>query len=478
MNTLADVDTAPSVQSARPTQHANPGFGPTRHASLAPRYTSYPTADQFDAEFSARRYQRHIRRLRGGAYGPLSVYVHVPFCQSLCYYCACNKVIAPTRDRVEPYLQALLREIDLTAQCCGDAQPVVQMHWGGGTPTFLTDDEIDRVLKHLQGRFAYARHCELSIEVDPRTVDAGRVAALAQLGFNRLSLGIQDFDPAVQRAINRVQPSDMVADVLDAARVAGFSSTNFDLIYGLPNQTVEGFADTLDRVEAMRPERIALYSYAHLPERFKSQRLIRSVDMPTDAEKAALFDLARNRLAAAGYHHIGLDHFALPTDAIAVASAMGRLYRNFQGYSTRPECSVLGFGPSAISRVGGCYSQNAHSLKDYLDTTSFGELPVVRGIELTPDDLARRAVITAIMCQGYVDKRTVEIAHLITFDTYFAPELQAMRVLVECGWVNLDPDSIEVTACGRRDGLREVASVFDVYLADSRRPAGTERFLS
>ena len=444
-----------------------------------PRYTSYPTADRFIEAFGADDYVQALqqRRRGGGAMKlPLSLYVHIPFCESLCYYCACNKVITKHHERAQEYLRYLGREVVLQTTHLGLGQVVSQLHLGGGSPTFLSDDELRALMAMLRRSFALAPGGEYSIEVDPRTVDAGRLAVLAELGFNRLSFGVQDFEPAVQKAVHRIQPTEQVFSLVETARKLGFESINVDLIYGLPRQTPESFERTLAQMTALRPDRIALYAYAHLPERFKPQRRIVAADLPSASAKVAMLSRALAVFEAAGYVYVGMDHFSLPNDALAVAKRQGRLHRNFQGYSTQPDCDVIALGVSAIGRVGASYSQNAKTLDDYYDHLDQERLPVVRGLALSRDDVVRRAVIMALMCQGAVEHESVELAHLIDFRSYFAVELESLQVLAERGLVALDDSSIQVTAKGWFF-VRAVAMVFDRYLQADRNRSKFSRII-
>jgi oxygen-independent coproporphyrinogen-3 oxidase len=435
-----------------------------------PRYTSYPTADRFIEAFGPADYRGALRSrqqvaARGAA--PLSLYVHIPFCESVCYYCACNKVITKHHDRAAPYLDSLEVEIGLHTTELGSRAPVTQLHFGGGSPTFLSNDELSRVMGVLRRSFAISDHAEVSIEVDPRTADPQRLAHLASLGFNRLSFGVQDFDPDVQVAVHRVQSLESVQSLLEAARALDFKSTNVDLIYGLPKQTSESFAQTVAQVIALRPDRIALYAYAHLPQRFKPQRRIDAALLPAGSQKLMMLSQAIAGFTGSGYDYIGMDHFALPDDSLAVAKRQGRLHRNFQGYSTQPDCDVIGLGVSAIGRVGSTYSQNAKTLADYTDALAHGEFPIVRGLALSRDDLLRRAVIMAVMCQGRVDFESVQVAHLIDFRKVFAAELVALESLQASGLVTIDDQSVEVTALGWYF-VRSIAMVFDRHLQTDR----------
>ena len=444
-----------------------------------PRYTSYPTADRFVEAFGDEDYvlALHQRQIGSAAKAlPLSLYVHIPFCESLCYYCACNKIITKHHERAEVYLRYLNREIDLHTAHCGKGQVVSQLHLGGGTPTFLTDEGLRELMAMLKRSFTLAPGGEYSIEVDPRTVDADRLAVLAELGFNRLSFGVQDFDPEVQKAVHRIQPAEQVFALVASARKLGFESINVDLIYGLPRQTPESFDRTLAQVTQLRPDRIALYAYAHLPERFKPQRRIVSAELPTGAGKVSMLSRSLEAFMAAGYVYVGMDHFALPDDALAVAKRQGRLHRNFQGYSTQPDCDLIGLGVSAIGRVGATYSQNAKTLDEYYDLLNQGRLPVVRGLALTRDDLVRRAVIMALMCQGELIFESVEHAWLIDFKHYFAPEIEQLEGMAEQGLVEIRPDGISVSAMGWFF-VRGIAMVFDRYLQADRNRARFSRII-
>jgi oxygen-independent coproporphyrinogen-3 oxidase len=442
-----------------------------------PRYTSYPTADRFVEAFGP---EQHLQALAGRGEGaavsqPLSLYVHIPFCESLCYYCACNKIITKHHERAEPYLAYLEREAALHAAALG-RRTVTQLHLGGGSPTFLSDGEIAELMVMLRRHFDIAPQGEFSVEVDPRTVDAGRLRALADMGFNRLSFGVQDFEPAVQKAVHRIQPASQVFDLVGTARQIGFDSVNVDLIYGLPRQTIDSFDRTLAQVARLRPDRIALYAYAHLPARFKPQRRIDEAELPRAADKVAMLSRSIAALLAAGYVYIGMDHFALPADALAVAKRQGRLHRNFQGYSTQPDCDLVGLGVSAISRVGTTYSQNAKTLAEYQDLIDRGNVPVVRGLSLSRDDLVRRAVIMALMCQGHVSFESIEIAWLLDFRTYFAHELLALSQMADDGLVVVDDAGIQVTARGWFF-VRAVAMVFDRYLQADRNRTRFSRII-
>jgi len=438
-----------------------------------PRYTSYPTADRFVEAFTSEQFVQALEQRRSGAAAmvlPLSLYVHIPFCESLCYYCACNKIITKHHDRGEAYLRYLSREVDLHTAHLGLGQSVSQLHLGGGTPTFLSDSELRELMAMLRRSFTFAPGGEYSIEVDPRTVDATRLATLAELGFNRLSFGVQDFDPVVQKAVHRIQPAEQVFALVASARRLGFESINLDLIYGLPQQTPESFDRTLAQVNELRPDRIALYAYAHLPERFKPQRRIITAELPNADAKVSMLSRSLAAFQDAGYVYVGMDHFALPNDSLAVAKRQGRLHRNFQGYSTQADCDLVGLGVSAIGRVGATYSQNAKTLEEYYDHLDQGRLPVVRGLALSRDDLLRRAVIMAVMCQGQLQYESIELAYLIDFKHYFAAELETLAGMQDQGLVEVNDTGIQVSAMGWFF-VRGVAMVFDRYLQADRTRA-------
>ncbi len=436
-----------------------------------PRYTSYPTADRFVEAFGAAEYRQALRqRAQGAVVGgapPLSLYVHIPFCEALCYYCACNKIITKHHSRGREYLGLLEQEIDLHAAELGRGQPVSQLHLGGGSPTFLADDELSDLMDMLRRAFRPTAEAEISIEVDPRTASRERLRHLAALGFNRISFGIQDFDPDVQVAVHRVQSFDSVRELVLEARALNFESINADLIYGLPKQTPASFGRTIAQVAELRPTRIALYAYAHLPQRFKPQRRIDAAALPSAEERIQMLRSALAGFIGSDYVYIGMDHFALPGDALAIAKRQGRLHRNFQGYTTQPDCDLIALGVSAIGRIGATYSQNAKTLPEYSDALAQGGFPVVRGLALSRDDLLRRAVIMALMCQGRVEFESIELSHLIDFRATFAPELQRLEPLVEMGLVELSPEAIQVTPTGWFF-VRAVAMVFDRNLQADR----------
>jgi oxygen-independent coproporphyrinogen-3 oxidase len=430
-----------------------------RMTQRGPRYTSYPTADRFTPAFGAEAFAAAARPGK-----PLSLYVHIPFCESLCYYCACNKIITHDRAKAEKYLGYLLREIDMQASLFAAGAVVEQLHFGGGTPTYLTDAQMGDLLGHLRSRYAFASDDvgEFSIEIDPRTVDASRIRTLRRQGFNRLSLGVQDFDEDVQRAVNRIQPEALTRDAIAAARAAGFRSISIDLIYGLPLQNVATMAATLDKVVAAAPDRISVYNYAHMPQLFKSQKLIRDEDLPDGATKLAMLGLCIERLGAAGYVYIGMDHFARPDDELARAQRDGTLHRNFQGYSTHADIDMVACGVSAISAVNGTYAQNEKSLEPYYARLDRGELPVARGMALSLEDLLRRDVIQKLMCDFALDLRDLAARWDVDVGARFAPELARLADLARDGLLTMTPDRIDVTPKGRLL-VRNICMVFDDY---------------
>jgi oxygen-independent coproporphyrinogen III oxidase len=445
-----------------------------KYDGYGPRYTSYPTADRFHAGFAAADYVDALAARNPRQ--PLSLYVHLPFCNTICYYCACNKVITANRGRSAKYVRYLGREIDIVSALVEGERRVQQLHWGGGTPTFLAHEEMAELMGKLRGAFAFAADTEVSIEIDPRKVEVATVAFLRELGFNRVSLGIQDFDPDVQKAVNRIQSEAETRTVIEAARAHGFTSVNADLIYGLPRQTVAGFSATLDKVIELAPDRIALYGYAHVPHLFKAQRQIVAAELPGADTKLAILQTAIDRLTRAGYLYIGMDHFARPDDELAVALRDGKLHRNFQGYSTRPDCDLLAFGISAIGKVGPTYVQNVKTLDKYYAALDERRLPVLRGIALDADDLLRRDVIQRLMCEFRLDYRAIERTHGIRFGERFATELAALAPLAADGLVELRADRMNVTPRGRML-VRTVAMVFDRHLREARERASYSRVI-
>jgi oxygen-independent coproporphyrinogen-3 oxidase len=442
-----------------------------RYDQSGPRYTSYPTAVQFHEGFAEREYEAAARASNASG-RPLSLYFHLPFCDTVCFYCACNKVVTKDRDRAQPYLDRLYREIAMQGALFDRERPVEQLHWGGGTPTFINRaqmrelmDQTGRHFRLLEGDLG-----EYSIEIDPREADAETVALLRELGFNRMSLGVQDFDERVQRAVNRLQSEAQTVAVVEAARDEGFRSVSIDLIYGLPHQTVESFERTLKRVLEFAPDRLSVFNYAHLPELFKPQRRIAAEDLPAPEEKLEILQMCGQRLAEAGYVYIGMDHFAKPGDELAVAQRNGTLYRNFQGYSTHAHCDLVGLGVTSIGMVGPTYGQNLRGLDDYYARIDAGGLPVFRGLQLSRDDQIRRDVITRLICHFALDFAQVGAAWGIDVRSYFEAEWPTLETMARDGLIALDDRGIEVSPGGRLL-IRNVCMVFDAYLkpAEERR---------
>lgn len=439
-----------------------------RYATSGPRYTSYPTAPQFSETFDLRTYlDWQARRERRAQ--PLSLYVHLPFCRDICYYCACNKVVTRKKGVARRYLRQIGRELALQSALLGAERPVTQLHWGGGTPTYLDGGEITELMHGLASHFKLIDkdHREYSIEIDPRSVDAATIALLKGVGFNRISLGIQDFDERVQAAVRRRQSYAEVADRVEAVRRYGFRSMSFDLIYGLPHQNPDSMAETLRRVISLHPDRIACYNYAHLPERFPSQRAIDRLTLPEPEEKLLLAQMIGATLQDAGYRCIGMDHYVLPDDDLALAQGEGRLQRNFQGYSLKLAEDLLGLGVSSISRIGDFYLQNAHTLDDYYALLGEGRYPMTRGYLSSREDRLRRRVIMALICDLKLDIRACEQDFGIDFKGHFAAALRELAPAMDDGLIALHEDRLEVSATGRAF-LRNLCMPFDAYLPGPR----------
>ena len=435
-----------------------------------PRYTSYPTADRMHTGFGPKDYSEELRRRGERPDEPVSLYFHVPFCETLCYYCGCNKIPTKNHGRSAPYLDSVEQELRLVSGLLDARLPVTQLHWGGGTPTFLSDDEAARLMDMTHAHFALQSGGEFSIEIDPRKVGARRVEHLARLGFNRMSVGVQDFAPEVQQAVNRIQSVEETREVIDAARGCGFASVSVDLIYGLPLQNVASFGRTLEQVIALSPDRIALYSYAHLPHVFKPQRRINADDLPSPDVKLKLLGMAIAALEEAGYVYIGMDHFAKPDDELARAQREGQLHRNFQGYSTHADIDLLAFGVSGISNVDGCYAQNAKTIDEYTEMLAFGKLPIARGVRLTPEDRLRRTAIQRLMCDFRLDLQALGDEFSVDPSATFGADLQRLAPLQDAGLVErAGPGgmTVQVTPQGRLL-VRVVAMQFDAYLHQPR----------
>jgi oxygen-independent coproporphyrinogen-3 oxidase len=437
-----------------------------RYDVAGPRYTSYPTAVQFMEGFDAETYRRYTTASNNELIPkPLSLYVHLPFCHSLCYYCGCMKKVTRHEEQASRYLDLLAREIELQGRLFDHDREVVQLHFGGGTPTYHDDAQLHSLVTVLGRHFSLSEDesREFSIEVDPRTVGGERLAHLAAIGFNRISLGVQDIDPKVQAAVNRIQDPETTLAMVAESRRLGFNSVSIDLIYGLPLQTVESFARTIDTVVTARPDRLAVYNYAHLPHIFRAQRMIEAKDIPSPETKLKLMELTIDKLTAHGYVYIGMDHFALPNDELTIAQREGGLQRNFQGYSTRRECDLVGLGVSAIGKVGDCYAQNLKDIPSYESAAAEGRLPIWRGISLTTEDRLRRSVIESIMCHGEVRFERIEANFAIDFHDHFALELSQLKQLEADGLIVMGNDEFNVTPEGRLL-LRAIAMVFDEHL--------------
>ena len=440
-----------------------------RYDLAGPRYTSYPTAMQFNSQVSPFDLLHALRESRK-AQRPLSLYVHVPFCANICYYCACNKVITKDRGRAQPYLQKLEQEIQMIACHLDPKQKVEQLHFGGGTPTFLSHDELRQLMAKLRQHFNLLDDDsgDYGIEIDPREADWSTMGLLRELGFNRVSIGLQDLDPDVQRAVNRMQSLEETRAVIDAARTLQFRSINIDLIYGLPKQTPEAFARTIDEVISLQPDRLSVFNYAHLPERFMPQRRINTNELPSPAAKLQMLERTIEQLTGAGYRYIGMDHFALPDDELAIAQEESTLQRNFQGYTTHGHCDLIGLGVSAISQIGDLYCQNDSDLASYQRTLASGQLATGRGLLCNQDDRIRREVIQQIICNLHVPFACIEQAFNIDFCGYFAPQWQMLKTMAADGLIALDDQQLTVLPAGRLL-VRSVCMVFDAYLEQQTR---------
>ncbi|MEA3412043.1 MAG: oxygen-independent coproporphyrinogen III oxidase [Pseudomonadota bacterium] len=437
-----------------------------RYDLSGPRYTSYPTAVQFHEGFGAEQYREVARRTNEGENPrPISLYVHIPFCATVCFYCACNKVVTRNRDRAVPYLENLYRELRMQGELFDASRPVDQLHWGGGTPTFLNPEQMAELMTVTSRHFKLRDddQGEYSIEIDPREADEYTIELLRELGFNRLSLGVQDFEPRVQAAVNRIQSEEQTFAVMDAARRCGFRSISMDLIYGLPFQTEITFARTLEKIITAQPDRLSVFNYAHLPERFKPQRRINAADLPSPSRKLAILQTSIRMLGEAGYVYIGMDHFARPDDELAIAQRQRKLYRNFQGYSTHADCDLVGAGITSIGSVGETYGQNVRTLDEYEACIGDDRLPVFRGVQLNRDDLIRRHVIKELICHFAIDFPEVETAFDIDVDSYFRTELDRLEEMRRDGLIDLGGGGIRVLPRGRLL-IRNICMVFDHYL--------------
>lgn len=463
-------------QTPRPSREWEAGMDMARkYATSGPRYTSYPTAPQFSADFDLTRY-KNWQQTKENHLDPLSLYVHLPFCHDICYYCGCNKVITRKEGVAARYLQQLTHELDMQSQLVGKNRPVTQMHWGGGTPTYLSDGEITELMHNLASRFTLLDkgYREYSIEIDPRTVSPNTIALLKGVGFNRISLGVQDFDHTVQKAVNRIQSYEQVAELVEASRAHGFRSLSFDLIYGLPYQSHISMAETLRKVISLRPDRIACYNYAHLPERFLPQRSIGRHTLPEPEEKLLLAQMISATLQDAGYRYIGMDHYVLPDDDLAQAQSESRLQRNFQGYSLQLADDLLGLGVSSISQIGDFYLQNARDLPEYYDLLSSDKLPISKGYQINREDKLRNRVIMSLICDLGLDTDDIEKEFGINFKTHFEASLVALKDAFDDGLLVFDGPRLQVTAAGR-PFLRNLCMPFDEYL-ENHSKSGKAKF--
>lgn len=441
-----------------------------RYDKAGPRYTSYPTAVQFHHGFTETQYREYVQKSHlESPSKSLSLYLHIPFCDTVCFYCACNKIATKDRSLTVPYLRSLYREIALQGQLFSRDRRVTQLHWGGGTPTFIHHTQMQDLVKTIRQYFQLLDDDsgEYSIEIDPRETQHDTIALLRSLGFNRMSLGVQDFDPKVQQAVNRIQSEEETFTVLQTARQEGFKSISIDLIYGLPHQSVESFSKTLDKILTVKPNRLSIFNYAHLPTLFKPQRRINEAELPTSLEKLAILQHTINCLTEAGYVYIGMDHFALPDDELAIAQRHGTLYRNFQGYATQAHCDLIGLGTTSIGKIQDCYSQNVKTLDEYYTYLDAGRLPVWRGIVLNTDDKLRRSVITQLICHFTLDIPPLEQEYNIDFKKYFSNEWSELEQLQEDGLLNFDSKKIDILPSGRLL-VRNICMIFDLYLRQNQ----------
>ncbi len=435
-----------------------------KYDKAGPRYTSYPTAPYFHEGIKAKDYVEHLitdnERI---AKRDLSLYFHIPFCDTLCYFCGCNMMVTRNQDKINKYLEYLEKEIVLLKQYLDPGRKVIQMHWGGGTPTHLSPDQIRTLGDIIHKYFDFQPEAEVSVEIDPRELTRDHMAALSEAGFNRCSMGIQDFDPLVQETVNRIQPEDITFNAIEWARALGFNSINLDLMYGLPHQRLETYEDTIKKVLKMNPDRLAVFNYAHLPSMIKHQQLIKDEWLPTPDQKLALLKLSIEKLTSSGYVYIGMDHFAKPDDELTIAMKNGTLYRNFQGYSTHAGINLLAFGITSISMLSDMYMQNHKTLNSYYEALDNGQLPVMRGVTLNDDDQLRREVITDLMCNFRLKKDRYESEYNIVFDNYFAEALENLKAFEKDSLISLGRDTLAVTEAGRLL-IRNIAMNFDYYL--------------
>lgn len=444
-----------------------------RYDKAGPRYTSYPTAVQFNEDYTAETYKQFAEQSNQSE-KDLSLYFHIPFCDTVCFYCGCNKVVTKDRSKAAPYLERVYKEIAMQGKLFDPSRKVNQLHWGGGTPTFISHDEMRQLMAVTRQHFNLHDDDsgEYSIEIDPREVSRDSIKLLRELGFNRMSLGVQDFNPAVQKAVNRIQSREETMAALTAAREENFKSISVDLIYGLPLQTVESFDQTLDELIEISPDRVSVFNYAHLPERFKPQRRINEADLPQASVKLEIFKHCMEKLTDAGYVYIGMDHFAKPTDELTIAQKNGKLYRNFQGYATHADCDLVGIGVTSIGTISNSFAQNVRTMDEYYEKIDSGNLAVFRGVEIDNDDLIRRETIMQLICHFKLNFSSIEKRFNITFKEYFSTELERYKVMVEDGLITMGDELIEVTSKGRLL-IRNICMVFDRYIKPDEK---TERF--
>ena len=439
-----------------------------RYDTFGPRYTSYPTAVQYTIDYDDDDYKNWVKYSNEDPIlSPLSLYLHIPFCDTICYYCGCSKVITKDKTKAAPYIKLLKKEIKLQGALFANDREVSQIHWGGGTPTFLSDEEINEIIECIRENFNVPANdqVEFGIEVDPRTVDQQRLESLSKMGFNRISFGVQDFDPAVQDSVNRVQSTAEIKQHIKDTRRFGYKSINIDLMYGLPKQSVKSFTHTLDTVIELDPDRLAIYNYAHLPEMFKPQRRINEDELPSAEEKLNILQLCIDKLQDAGFVYIGMDHFAKKSDDLVKAQQEGSLHRNFQGYSTNADCDMIAMGITAISRIGDNYGQNVRTIEEYESYLNQNKIPVFRGIELEADDVLRREVINQLMCNNYLDIKKLEKRWKINFNSYFKSSLNNLQQMVDDGLLNISETKLTITTTGRLLA-RSICMQFDRYLQE------------
>jgi oxygen-independent coproporphyrinogen-3 oxidase len=450
------------------TTHSKIDFQPElikRYDKAGPRYTSYPTANLFSDEFTEEDYRAAAQRSNLDDPKPLSLYFHIPFCDTVCFYCACNKIVTKRRDRAIPYLEHLFSEIAMQGELYDNSRVVDQLHWGGGTPTFLSNEQMKALMDETGRYFTLADDDtgEYSIEIDPREIDPEGVHFLRSIGFNRLSMGVQDFDPKVQKAVNRIQSEEVTFAAIDAARKSGFKSVSVDLIYGLPFQTVASFTRTLDKIMLAEPDRLSVFNYAHLPTLFMPQRRINTDELPSAAEKLDILQTVIDYLTDKGYIYVGMDHFAKPDDELVIAQEQGKLYRNFQGYSTHADCDMVAMGVTGISMVGDVYSQNVKDEDGYYEQIAAGHIPIMRGMRLSRDDIIRRALITQLICNFNLDKQAFAAQYDIDFDEYFASSIAELGVMQEDGLLEINQNRITINPVGRLL-IRNICMTFDAHL--------------